>query len=259
MIKLDKSANTVFLIGAGFSANSGIPTFRGEGGYWKVGSRNYVPEEMGTKRMFKRKPQEVWKWYFHRKEAIRNAKPTLEHSKLAELAQQLGNKLSVISQNVDGLHRLAGVPEEQTYNIHGDMAYSRCFKECSNVLYPFPDDMVDEFVNGKISNASWKKLRCPKCGKWLRPHILWFDECYNEEFYRSETAKKKASNADNLIVIGTTGTTTLPSKIINSSLSRGANVYFVSNEESMLSHRIDMRGGKSFIMDSGEFMGKIGI
>src|SRR6185312_3235449 len=114
-------APIVVLTGAGVSAESGIPTFRGKEGYWTVGSREYHPQELATHAAFTRMPWDVWAWYLHRRAVCRRAEPNAAHHALARLPCDL------ITQNVDGLHRRAG---SRPYAIHGDIDHMRCADDC---------------------------------------------------------------------------------------------------------------------------------
>src|SRR5690349_5981910 len=118
----------VALTGAGISAESGIPTFRGEEGYWVVGSRNYMPQEMATREMFERRPDEVWRWYLYRFGVCRAAQPNAGHRALVDLERAIGDRFILVTQNIDGLHRRAG--SQRVFAIHGDAAYVRCAAEC---------------------------------------------------------------------------------------------------------------------------------
>src|ERR1017187_4141744 len=94
----------VFLTGAGISAESGIPTFRGPEGFWRVGSRNYQPTEMATAVAFARMPAEVWRWYLFRRGVCRSAAPNAAHRALVRFEKRAGDRFLLIIQNVDGLH-----------------------------------------------------------------------------------------------------------------------------------------------------------
>src|SRR5512144_3067857 len=125
-----RSGNVVALTGAGISAESGIPTFRGAEGYWVVGSRNYMPQEMATRAMFERDPAEVWRWYLYRFGVCKDARPNDGHRALAALERALGDAFALVTQNIDGLHVRAGSSRERTFEIHGDAGLVRCADEC---------------------------------------------------------------------------------------------------------------------------------
>lgn len=212
LLESSRQGNVCVLTGAGISAESGIPTFRGKDGYWVVGSRNYMPEEMATARMFWRQPEEVWRWYLHRFGLCRRFEPNPAHRALVVLERHLGDRFHLITQNIDGLHYRAGSTTERTYCIHGDSAWMRCAAQCGVGLLELPD-LGHRDVMTPLSDIERARLACPKCGGWLRPHVLWFDECYDEPLYRADSAMLAAASADLLLVIGTSGATNLPSQI----------------------------------------------
>ena len=225
-----------FLVGAGISADSGIPTFRGKDGYWVSGSKNYKAQEIGTFKMFQTAPREVWKWFLFRKSVTEAAKPNQSHIKLKEIEDLLGDNFALISQNVDSLHRKAGNFEERTYLIHGDFDFVRCSNECSKELFPFPKEInLQNRDKDIITEDEWELLRCPKCGKDLRPHVLWFDEYYNEKYFRKDTVLRISKNTGLLFVLGTSGATTLPQAIVESVLARNGMVVEINIDESYFS------------------------
>src|SRR5688500_16131370 len=97
---LRPGARVVFLTGAGISAESGIPTFRGPEGYWRVGSRNYHPQEMATWEAFERMPEEVWNWYLYRRAVCLAADPNPAHHAVAALERSLADTFILVTQNV---------------------------------------------------------------------------------------------------------------------------------------------------------------
>ncbi len=204
--------NVVVLTGAGISAESGIPTFRGKEGYWVVGSRNYVPQEMATAEMFLARPEEVWRWYLYRFGVVRGALPNAGHRALAELEQALGERFTLVTQNIDGLHRRAGNSEARTYCIHGDAAWVRCARGCGGNL-PLPEFPPERDKDTPFTDEDRGRLTCARCGGWLRPHVLWFDEYYDEENYRMDSALRAVGAASLLLVVGTSGATNLPMQI----------------------------------------------
>jgi len=224
-----RNPRILVLTGAGISAESGIPTFRGSDGYWVVGSKNYMPEEMATRRMFASHPEEVWRWYLYRFGACRHAEPNLAHRTLVELEAHLGDHFALVTQNIDGLHRRAGSSVERTCCIHGDAAYVRCVNDCGTGLQPLPLVETPQ-IDAELSTEQCEQLKCKNCGAWLRPHVLWFDECYDEENYRADSAIRAAAQADLLIVVGTSGATNLPMQIATLCLRQGAVIVDVNPE-----------------------------
>lgn len=211
----DSDKHITVLTGAGISAESGIPTFRGPEGYWTVGSKAYHPQEMATLAMFSEQPDEVWKWYLYRLSVCGNAKPNQGHLALVEMEQQLQDRFTLITQNVDNLHLRAGSSPERTFQIHGNVFFMRCVNECQERLYPLPLDLLARDKDQDLSNEDKTLLSCPDCAAATRPHVLWFDECYDEHYFRFESAMAVAAKTDVLIIAGTSGATTLPNHIAN--------------------------------------------
>ena len=237
--------NVVVLTGAGISAESGIPTFRGPEGYWTVGSSVYTLEEMATNAMFRRDPETVWRWYLHRFTVCRDARPNAAHDALVRLEQEFGNRFLLITQNIDGLHLTAGNSSQRTYQIHGQAVAIRCGAECSRTLTGFPDIAPRPDAEAALSEATRTALTCSRCGEWMRPHVLWFDEMYDEEYFRFESSQQAALDAALLLVIGTSGATTLPMRVGQLAASAGATVIDINPEDSPFSElaKVSLNGG----------------
>jgi NAD-dependent deacetylase len=217
------------LTGAGISAESGIPTFRGKEGYWTIGSRNYMPEEMATARLFAQRPEEVWRWYLYRFGVCRTARPNAAHHALVQLEIAMQDRFALVTQNIDGLHLRAGSSVERTFCIHGDAALVRCSAECGAARLPLPDLGLFD-AQTELSEDDIRRLKCNRCGAWLRPHVLWFDEYYDEENYRADSALRAAARADLLLVVGTSGATNLPMQIGQLCARTGAAIIDVNPE-----------------------------
>jgi NAD-dependent deacetylase len=226
----------VILTGAGISAESGIPTFRGEEGYRRVGSKNYHPQEMATNAAFQRMPDEVWRWYLYRRSVCRAAEPNPAHRALVRLEEALGDRFLLITQNVDGLHLRAGNTAARTYQIHGNIDYMRCEGEDVPALRPIPDAVGDRWGKDTPFDAETRKLlACCGGGRLARPHVLWFDEYYDEPLFRFESSLAAASRAAMLIVIGTSGQTNLPIQVGAMVARRGAPLIVINQDESPFS------------------------
>ena len=159
---LARSKFAIAFTGAGISAESGIPTFRGANGLWK----NYKPEELATPEAFLRNPKLVWNFYRWRMDLIRKAKPNRAHLVLAEL-ERMGFLRAVITQNVDDLHR-----EAETRNLielHGNIFRVRC-TSCSYQENLKESKNLEEFL------ASEELPKCPRCSSLLRPDVVWLGE-----------------------------------------------------------------------------------
>ncbi len=205
--------NVVSLTGAGISAESGIPTFRGEEGYWTVGARVYQPQELATFGSFEAMPQEVWRWYLYRRAICRAAAPNAAHRALVTLEETLGNGFHLVTQNVDGLHIRAGNSLERTYQVHGNIQYMRPVGGKSTTLREIPElDLSPE--QAKSASEEVLDILKDEAGELCRPHVLWFDEYYDEDLYRAQSAMRATAKADLLLVVGTSGATNLPTQMV---------------------------------------------
>src|ERR1035437_1113934 len=158
MLAVSSTDRVFILAGAGVSAESGIPTFRGVGGLW----RNYRIEEVASPIAWQRDPRLVWEFYSMRRRVAAAAKPNPAHFALAKLEQKFGDRLFLCTQNVDDLHEQAG--SKNVVHMHGELFKSRC-DSCSRA--PFQDR--------NSCDPPAEVPRC-ECGGRVRPHICWFGE-----------------------------------------------------------------------------------
>ena len=186
--KLDFSENSIVsVIGAGISKASGMPTFRGEDGMWN----QYRAEDLATPHAFAQDPELVWRWYRARMRVLLQANPNPAHFALSKLEK---NKLAlgVITQNVDGLHEIAGI--ENFVEVHGRIRYARC-SSCSH------SERWDQVA---FAQKDLAPPICPKCKKnLLRPDVVWFGESL--ESSKWNLALDWTLQAHILLVIGTSG------------------------------------------------------
>jgi NAD-dependent deacetylase len=181
----------LILTGAGVSAESGIPTFRGKDGYW----RNLDPAKLATPEAFARDPKLVWEWYCERRRRIRNAQPNAAHQAIAKLARRT-QKFLLVTQNVDDLHARAGLPQEKMVQIHGDIFVTRCSR-CKFSRNDYEHDQKQEQEN---------LPKCPECDALMRPGVVWFGEQLPwNELQRVENYLQQGP-CDYVIVAGTTAT-----------------------------------------------------
>ncbi len=180
--KLAAADRVAVLTGAGVSAESGIPTFRGAGGLWE----GFRPEELATPAAYARDPEKVWRWYAWRYRQVSRAEPNQAHLLLAELERMKGDGFTLVTQNVDGLHRRAG--NRRLIELHGSITRARC-ERCGH-RQPLPPP--DEFEPPPL---------CEKCGGRMRPDVVWFGEFLDPNLLaRAERAFTTAAVA---LVIGT--------------------------------------------------------
>ena len=245
---LEAPGLVLWLTGAGISAESGVPTFRGTEGYWQVGSRNYQPEEMATWAAFQEMPDEVWAWYLYRRGVCRGAEPNVAHLALAKAEERGGERFLLVTQNVDGLHLRAGNTLDRTYQIHGNIDFMRCTNECLPAPVPMPQEIGVAWEKGRpVTDREIQALRCPSCGAPARPHVLWFDESYDEANFRFESAIAAAQQASLVIVVGTTGATSLPMHIGSIAAQRGVPMIVVNPEPNPFSALVERTGSGAFL------------
>ncbi|OPX33964.1 NAD-dependent protein deacylase [candidate division KSB1 bacterium 4484_188] len=153
--RLSVAYNVVVLTGAGVSAASGVPTFRGEGGLWK----KFRPQELANFEAFSRNPELVWEWYDWRRKLIKNVRPNLAHYALVDLEKRF-HDFFLITQNVDNLHQKAG--SQKVIELHGNIMRNKC----ANCGEPYTGEIS---LKGGIPS-------CKKCNGLIRPDVVWFGE-----------------------------------------------------------------------------------
>ncbi|WP_283708934.1 SIR2 family NAD-dependent protein deacylase [Pseudoalteromonas prydzensis] len=187
--------NTLYITGAGVSAASGIPTFRGEDGYWTIGSQNYTPMEMATRGMYENNPREFLAWYYHRFATYRHHGPNEVHHWLSDK--------NLITQNIDGLDGKAG--NSNYIAIHGRLDQMTLFHtqgdDVSAHLTPW--DNVDESrLHDSLLELFNIENQQPQLNHSFKPYVLLFDEYYTE-LYRITQAQQRIIAADKIVFIGT--------------------------------------------------------
>lgn len=240
---LERPGTVIVLTGAGVSAESGIPTFRGPEGYWTVGAREYHPQELATLQSFAAMPWDVWAWYLYRRSVCRAAEPNIAHRALVDLDAKLDGRFALITVNLDGLHRRAGSPASRTFPVHGDLDMMRCAADCTIERYPIPAGVPDLAKGDTVPDAVRQLLVCPLCGEIARPHVLWFDELYCEPRWLSAIARRHVERASLLLVIGTSGSTNLPWEVVAIAQRAGATIVDINVEDTPFGEIAATSGG----------------
>jgi NAD-dependent deacetylase len=205
------------LTGAGISAESGIPTFRGAGGLW----RKYRSENLATPEAFARDPQLIWEWYDWRRSVIATAEPNPGHRALAELERR-SPQFTLVTQNVDGLHDRAG--SRRLLKVHGDIWTLRC----------------------TACKREWQDLRpsLPQlpplcaCGNMGRPGVVWFGEALPQDVWSE--AQAAVSSAEILLVVGTSAVVYPAAGLVQLAKSAGAKVVEINVAETPVSGQVDL-------------------
>jgi len=216
--KLRGARRVVALTGAGVSAESGVPTFRGAEGLW----RKFRPEELATPQAFASDPVLVWEWYDWRRQKVANCSPNEGHRALAEMGRR-SFAFDLVTQNVDGLHRLAG--SDPVLELHGNL-WNLCCTGCSR--------------NREDRRAPLPSIppRC-ECGGLERPGVVWFGEALPGDVLAH--AFEAASRADVFLIVGTSALVHPAASLPEVAGEQGALVVEVNPELTPLSGLVDLR------------------
>lgn len=202
------------LTGAGVSAESGVPTFRdAQTGLWA----QFNPQDLATEAAFRSHPQRVWDWYQFRREAVARVQPNAGHLALAQWARRHPGRMSLITQNVDGLHQRAGYPG--TIALHGSLLEDRWL-----------DPPRSCCLEGSVT-AGYPP-RCPGCGNLRRPAVVWFGEHLPPQALAAAEAAVQA--CDLMLVVGMSGVVYPAAGLALQAHQRGARVVIVNPEPTEL-------------------------
>jgi NAD-dependent deacetylase len=225
--QLRAASRMVVLTGAGISAESGVPTFRdAQTGLWA----KFDPQQLATEEAFRASPQMVWDWYAFRRELIGKVSPNAGHRALAEFARRNPGRLTLITQNVDGLHQKAG--SEDVLALHGNIFDDRWLdtpKSCCNA----------------DAAAAGSPPYCDRCGNLLRPGVVWFGEAL--PMRALELAQVAARACDLMLVVGTSGAVYPAAGLARTT---GGKVVIINPEPSELDDAADivLRGKSALVL-----------
>lgn len=211
--RLERAQRILFFTGAGVSAESGVATFRASGGLWS----KFKPEELASMAAFLANPQMVWEWYQARRDVILNVEPNPGHRAIAEL-QDLVARVSVVTQNIDGLHAAAG--SREVIELHGNIRRNFC-QRCG---LRYDDQTL----------LTMKEVQTCACGGKIRPDVVWFGEMLPEAAF--DLAERRARAADILFSVGTSSIVFPAASIPVMARENGAYVVEVNPEETPLTH-----------------------
>lgn len=205
------SEDRVFVLtGAGVSAESGIPTFRDNGGLW----HGFRVEEVATPEAWYEDAGRVWNFYSMRRRDAQQAKPNPAHVALAELEERIGDRFFLCTQNVDDLHERAG--SHRILHMHGELFRSRCERDCGR----------EPFTDAALYETEAAIARCA-CGGRIRPHIVWFGEIPID----MEGIYHELAMATTLLVVGTSGSVYPAAGLVHVARQHGIRTIYVGPEE----------------------------
>ncbi len=207
------------LTGAGVSAESGVPTFRGAGGLWE----GHSILEVATPEAFEDNPALVWRFYNARRANLRTVKPNPGHYALAALEERwTSTHFTLCTQNIDGLHRAAG--SRQVLELHGRLTRVRC--TVCTLIEDRPGETLDELP------------RCPQCGELLRPDIVWFHEMLPADVWLQ--AALAAEECDCFLVVGTSAVVYPAASLVDLARTVGARVIEINLDQTEVSHLVTL-------------------
>jgi NAD-dependent deacetylase len=215
---LTRARSVAVMTGAGISAESGVPTFRGPDGLWQ----GHRPEELASPEAFRRDPEKVWEFYDWRRTVLAGCEPNAGHRALAEIERRVAD-FTLVTQNVDGLHQEAG--SQRVFELHGNIWRLR---------------RVDESGPGRIDERAPMPRPLPprdQSGAMLRPCVVWFGEMLPmDALLASEEAARRA---DVFFVVGTSGMVEPAASLARVAKAEGARVVEINPEQTALTDVAD--------------------
>ncbi len=216
------TARVVVLTGAGISKASGVPTFRGPDGVW----RNHRAEELATAQAFQRDPVTSWEWYDWRRQLIAGCQPNPGHRVIASWSRDTG-RVTVITQNVDGLHERAGTMG--LIRLHGSIWEVKCWEACPRGRRPTSQ------VETPLATIP---PRCPYCNGLLRPGVVWFGEALDANVMSA--AEQAARRADIFLTVGTSSLVFPAASLMPVARAHGAFAVEINPEATSVSSTADL-------------------
>jgi NAD-dependent deacetylase len=226
--KLIDASYIVFFTGAGISAESGIPTFRGKDGIWN----KLKPEELANFDAFMRNPEMVWEWYNHRKNVIHDSQPNKGHITIAEMQEYF--EVTVVTQNIDNLHRRAG--SKNIFELHGNIERNYCI-DCK------------KFYNEEL-DFSGGVPKCD-CGGLIRPDVVWFGEYLPPDQFQG--GERASINSDVFFIVGTSAIVYPAAGLVSTAKQSGATLVEINIEKTEISSFVDY----SFFGGAGTVLPKL--
>ena len=217
---LDTAERITVLTGAGVSAASGVPTFRGSDGLW----RTHRPEELATAQAFERDPALVWEWYDWRRQLVAACQPNRAHEVLAHWSHSFPH-LTLVTQNVDGLHERAGTRD--VVRFHGSIWELRCWNRCA----ASPERWRDE-----TAPLEQRPPRCPACGGLARPGVVWFGEAIATDILDRSL---NSTNCDLFLTVGTSSLVYPAASLVQQAKARKAVTAEINLEVTPASDLVD--------------------
>jgi len=211
--KLQRAESVTVFTGAGISAESGVPTFRGTDGIWK----KFKPEDLANFDAFIRNPELVWEWYKYRKQLMGSIQPNAGHTALAEMEKRFA-QFAIITQNIDNLHRRAG--SKNVHELHGNVERNYCIG-CGKT-----------FADEEIMKMD-KAPRCTSCGDLVRPDVVWFGELLPVDQWQKSVSA--AERADIFFSVGTSSVVFPAASLPHTAKGAGAYVVEINIERTELS------------------------
>lgn len=218
--RLKSAASVVVLTGAGVSAESGVPTFRGSGGLWK----NYRAQDLATPQAFAQNPDLVWQWYKWRRDELKGLEPNPAHKAISAM-ELMSENFTLVTQNVDGLHALAG--SRNIVELHGNIWRTRC------------TDCFEIKENLELPEDALPQCDSAGCSGLLRPDIVWFGESLDPKVITK--AFGAIDLAEMIFVVGTSAVVQPAASFAMRGKEQGALVIEVNPEDTTISKYVDIR------------------